>query len=62
MDATINSPPEEASNPMQHTEQQVERWDAIEQYFICISECSLHDGECVTHCVEVLKTQQTDSG
>ena len=47
---------------MQHTEQQVERWDAIEQYFICISECSLHDGECVTQCVEVLKTRQTDSG
>jgi len=47
---------------MQHTEQHVERWDAIEQYFVCISECSLHDGECVTHCVEVLKTEQTNSG
>ena len=42
--------------------QQVERWDAIEQYFVCISECSLHDGDCVTHCVEVLKIQQCESG
>ncbi|MXW12751.1 MAG: hypothetical protein F4Z73_07840 [Synechococcus sp. SB0668_bin_13] len=47
---------------MQHTEQQTERWDAVEHYFICISECSLHDGECVTHCVEMLKTEQADSG
>lgn len=50
------------ASTMQHTEQHVERWDAIEQYFVCISECSLHDGECVTHCVEALKTGQADSG
>lgn len=47
---------------MPPTEQHTECWDAIEQYFICISECSLHDGECVTHCVEVLKAEQTDPG
>jgi len=39
----------------------MERWDAVDQYFVCISECSLDDGECVTQCVEVLKVQQTSS-
>ena len=54
----------QAQTRQEHTgqTQQVERWDAIEQYFVCISECSLHDGECVTHCVEVLKTQQVNGG
>jgi hypothetical protein len=37
-------------------------WDAVEVYFNCISECSLDDGECVTRCVEELRTPDADRG
>jgi len=33
--------------------------DPVETYFECITACSLDDGECVTQCVEVLRS--TDS-
>ena len=29
--------------------------DAVENYFECITTCSLGDGECVTRCVDQLK-------
>jgi hypothetical protein len=35
-------------------------WDAVEVYFNCISECSLDDGECVTRCVEELRTPEAE--
>ena len=28
-----------------------ERWDALEEYFICISECDLGDHSCTTRCM-----------
>ena len=30
--------------------------DPVETYFECITACSLDDGECVTQCVEVLRS------
>jgi hypothetical protein len=30
----------------------------VSSYFECITACSIDDGECVTHCVEVLREQQ----
>ncbi|UPM51277.1 MULTISPECIES: hypothetical protein [unclassified Synechococcus] len=32
--------------------------DPVSSYFECITACSVDDGECVTHCVEVLREQQ----
>jgi len=32
--------------------------DSVTTYFECITACSVDDGECVTHCVEVLRDQQ----
>ena len=32
--------------------------DPVSSYFECITSCSVDDGECVTHCVEVLREQQ----
>ncbi|MFZ9318948.1 MAG: hypothetical protein ACO23X_09115 [Vulcanococcus sp.] len=32
--------------------------DPVSSYFECITACSIDDGECVTHCVEVLREQQ----
>ena len=29
----------------------IERWQAIEEYFVCISECDLYDQVCTTRCV-----------
>jgi hypothetical protein len=31
--------------------------DSVSNYFECITECSIDDGECVTRCVEVLREQ-----
>jgi hypothetical protein len=31
-------------------------WDPVEAYFECITTCSLEDGECVTMCVERLRS------
>jgi hypothetical protein len=31
-------------------------WDPVEAYFECITTCSLEDGECVTQCVERLRS------
>tara|TARA_Y100000746_G_scaffold14616_1_gene11767 strand:+ start:413 stop:589 length:177 start_codon:yes stop_codon:yes gene_type:complete len=28
-----------------------ERWDALEEYFVCITECDLNDQNCVTSCL-----------
>jgi hypothetical protein len=28
-----------------------ERWDALEDYFVCITECDLNDQNCVTSCL-----------
>jgi hypothetical protein len=30
--------------------------DPVESYFECITACSLDDGDCVTQCVEVLRS------
>ena len=30
-------------------------WDAVENYFECITTCSLDDGDCITRCVEQLR-------
>ena len=43
-----------------HTKHRQDSWDAMEQYFTCISECSLLDGQCVTRCAEVLKGGDSD--
>jgi len=32
--------------------------DPVERYFECITACSIHDGECVTQCVEVLRSAE----
>ena len=29
--------------------------DSVETYFECITTCSIHDGECITRCVEELR-------
>ena len=29
----------------------IERWQAIDEYFVCISECDLYDQVCTTRCV-----------
>jgi len=28
-----------------------ERWDALEDYFVCITTCDLNDQSCVTQCL-----------
>ncbi|QNI59514.1 hypothetical protein SynBIOSU31_02652 [Synechococcus sp. BIOS-U3-1] len=28
-----------------------ERWDALEDYFVCITECDLNDEYCITSCL-----------
>ena len=28
-----------------------ERWDALEDYFVCITECDLNDQNCITSCL-----------
>ena len=38
------------SNEGRH-ESITERWDALEDYFVCISECDLNDMTCATHCM-----------
>lgn len=36
----------------EHKHQSItERWQAVDDYFDCISECDLDDGKCVTTCV-----------
>ena len=32
--------------------------DLIDTYFECITTCSIDDNECITRCVEVLKTHK----
>lgn len=42
---------------------QADRWDAVDNYLVCISECSLDDGACVTRCMEVhLKPEDNELG
>ena len=38
------------SNEGRH-ESITERWDALEDYFVCISECDLNDMTCATRCM-----------
>ena len=33
----------------------VQRFDAVETYFECITMCSLDDGECISLCVDSLR-------
>ena len=36
----------------EHEHQSIaERWEALDEYFVCISECDLDDGTCVTTCL-----------
>ena len=35
--------------------------DPVETYFKCITACSLDDGECVTQCVEVLRSSDSST-
>ena len=28
-----------------------ERWDALDDYFVCITECDLNDENCMTSCL-----------
>ena len=28
-----------------------ERWDALDDYFVCITECDLNDENCITSCL-----------
>ena len=28
-----------------------ERWDALEEYFVCITTCDINDQNCVTQCL-----------
>jgi len=28
-----------------------ERWDALDDYFVCITECDLNDKNCITSCL-----------
>ena len=28
-----------------------ERWDALEEYFVCITECDLNDKNCIAGCL-----------
>lgn len=30
-----------------------DRWSAVDDYLVCITECSLDDGACITRCMEV---------
>ncbi|AII45442.1 hypothetical protein KR49_03055 [Synechococcus sp. KORDI-49] len=39
-----------------------ERWAAVDDYFVCITECSLDDGTCVTRCMETHLKQDGASG
>ena len=33
--------------------------DPVESYFECISSCDISDGICISHCVEILRDDQT---
>ena len=38
-----------------------DRWAAVDSYLVCVSECSLDDGACVTRCMEVhLKPEESE--
>jgi hypothetical protein len=40
-----------------------ERWASVDSYLICISECDLNDGRCMTRCLEVhLKEEEPAAG
>ena len=38
-------------------EKQLEIYDPIDIYFECISTCDIKDGNCISRCVEILKTE-----
>ena len=33
--------------------------DPVESYFECISSCDISDGICISHCVEILRDDQS---
>ncbi len=35
--------------------EEIDSCDPVEQYFTCITSCSLDDGECITVCTEQLR-------
>jgi len=36
----------------EHQHQSIgERWQALDEYFVCISACDIHDQTCVTTCL-----------
>ena len=36
----------------EHQHQSIgERWEALDEYFVCISACEIHDQTCVTTCL-----------
>ena len=44
----------------QQAASQSDRWDAVDNYLVCVSECDLNDGTCVTHCVETHLRPETE--
>ena len=50
-------------NPQQTQPSTKERWASVDSYLICISECDLNDGRCMTRCLEVhLKEEEPAAG
>ena len=39
-------------------EKQLQISDPIENYFECISFCDIKDGECISTCIEILKSNE----
>ena len=39
------------SIPVSGSSSITERWDALEEYFVCITECDLNDENCITSCL-----------
>ena len=46
-------------NSGDQSQKMIQSWDPVEEYFQCITTCSLDDGECITRCVEELKESDT---
>jgi hypothetical protein len=51
----LSSGPATGSELMSEMETQ-EGLDPVEEYFACITTCSLDDGECITICTEQLRS------
>jgi hypothetical protein len=51
---------------MNHKSHQAEhnhgdRWSAVDNYLICISECDLNDGTCITRCLDTHLKEEDDT-